>query len=358
MTKRSKGIAVVAVSALAAGAAGGWALSRPADSAAETPDTNQAQPTSSVTRQDLVETKDVDGTLGYGDQTKLATAAHGTVTWLPEQGSIVGRGKPLARVDQKPVTLLYGSVPMYRTLSDGDEGADVVQLERNLSALGYDGFTVDDEYTDATAQAVEEWQDDLGLDQTGTVTPAQVAFLPGAIRVADQIAEVGGQAGSALLSYTGTRRTATIALQVADQQLAKKGTKVTVELPSGDTAKGTINDVGTVAELPANDSGNQAGGNNDTDASDATIDVTVTMDDPKAGGSLDQAPVTVRLVSEQRKGVLTVPVSALLALKEGGYGVQVGTRIVPVKLGMFADGRVEISGSGITAGTKVGVPQT
>src|SRR5919197_1367739 len=123
MTKRSKGIAVVAVSALAAGAAGGWALSRPADSAAETPDTNQAQPTSSVTRQDLVETKDVDGTLGYGDQTKLATAAHGTVTWLPEQGSIVGRGKPLARVDQKPVTLLYGSVPMYRTLSDGDEGA-------------------------------------------------------------------------------------------------------------------------------------------------------------------------------------------------------------------------------------------
>jgi hypothetical protein len=82
------------------------------------------------------------------------------------------------------------------------------------------------------------------------------------------------------------------------------------------------------------------------------------MDDPKAGGSLDQAPVTVRLVSEQRKGVLTVPVSALLALKEGGYGVQVGTRIVPVKLGMFADGRVEITGSGITAGTKVGVPQT
>ena len=60
--------------------------------------------------------------------------------------------------------------------------------------------------------------------------------------------------------------------------------------------------------------------------------------------------------------MLTVPVSALLALKEGGYGVQVvaagATRIVPVKLGMFADGRVEISGSGITAGTKVGVPQT
>jgi peptidoglycan hydrolase-like protein with peptidoglycan-binding domain len=362
MTRRGKGLAAVAVSALAAGAAGGWALSRPTDSAAETPDTNQAQPTTSVTKQDLVETKDVDGTLGYGEQSKLATAAHGTVTWLPEQGAVVGRGKSLARIDQKPVTLLYGSVPMYRTLSDGDEGADVAQLEKNLSALGYDGFTVDDEYTDGTAEAVERWQVDLGLDETGTVTPAQVVFLPGAIRVADQIAEVGGQAGSALLSYTGTSRTVAIALEVADQQLARKGTKVTVELPSGGTAKGTITDVGRVAELPANDSGNQAGGSNDSDASDATIEVTVTMDDPKACGSLDEAPVTVRLVSEQRKGVLAVPVSALLALKEGGYGVQVvaagATRIVPVKLGMFADGRVEVSGPGITAGTKVGVPRT
>jgi multidrug efflux system membrane fusion protein len=60
--------------------------------------------------------------------------------------------------------------------------------------------------------------------------------------------------------------------------------------------------------------------------------------------------------------VLTVPVAALLALSEGGYGVQVvegtGTRIVAVETGLFADGRVEISGSGIAAGTNVGVPST
>jgi hypothetical protein len=68
----------------------------------------------------------------------------------------------------------------------------------------------------------------------------------------------------------------------------------------------------------------------------------------------------VAVVADQRKDVLTVPVAALLALAEGGYGVQVvegsTTRIVAVQAGMFADGRVEISGTGIDAGTVVGMP--
>lgn len=356
MSRRGKGLAAVAVTALAAGAAGGWALTSKAGSPeAEATTGTDTGPTTAVTKTDLVETQDADGTLGYGDQSKLGAPKQGTVTWLPATGATVRRGKTLAKIDQDPVTLLYGSVPMYRTLKDGDEGADVKQLEVNLSKLGYDGFTIDDEFTENTAEAVEEWQDDLGLDETGTVSPAQVVFLPTAIRVADHDTEVGSKTGAALLTYTGTRRTVTVKLKVSDQRLAKKGAKVTVELPSGQTAKGTITEVGTVAELPA------AQGNEQPDSTDATIDVTVTMADPKAGGSLDEAPVTVELVSDQRKGVLAVPVSALLALKEGGYGVQVAngnSTVVPVKLGMFADGRVEISGKGITAGTKVGVPQT
>ncbi len=358
MSARSKGLAAVAISVLAAGTAGGWALTRPASSAADTPPSadGTGTPTATVTKQDLVETKDVDGTLGYGETSKLTASAQGTVTWLPDTGSVVSRGKPLARVNQEPVTLMYGAVPMYRTLSDGSEGTDVQQLESNLSALGYTGFDVDDEYTENTAAAVEEWQEDLGLDETGTVSPAQVVFLPTAIRVSAHDAEVGGKAG-ALLSYTAVGRTVTVALPVADQRLARKGAKVTVELPSGQTAKGTVTEVGTVAELPES-----SGNGQEPSATDATIDVIVTLDDPKAGAGLDEAPVTVQLVSEQRKGVLTVPVAALLALKEGGYGVEViaggNSKVIAVKLGMFADGRVELSGAGITAGTKVGVPQT
>jgi membrane fusion protein, multidrug efflux system len=363
MTRSRKGLAVVAVSVLAAGGAGGWALTRPSGGAADAAPANEtARPTVPVTKQNLVQTTEVDGTLGYGDQQTLAAGLKGTVTWLAPEGSVVGRGKTLYKVDQEPVTLLYGSVPMYRELEDGVEGADVQQLETNLRELGYTGFTVDDEFTENTAEAVEEWQQDLGREETGTVEVGEVVFTPAPIRVAAHNASVGGQAGGTVFSYTWTTRLVTVPLPVADQRLAKKGAKVTVELPGGGTATGTIQSVSTVAEMPESSGSTGAGQPQASSSEDATIDVVVRLDEPGAAGRFDEAPVTVQLVSERRDGVLTVPVAALLALKEGGYGLEVvaegNTKVVAVRVGMFAGGRVEVSGSGIAAGVQVGVPQT
>jgi hypothetical protein len=60
--------------------------------------------------------------------------------------------------------------------------------------------------------------------------------------------------------------------------------------------------------------------------------------------------------------VLAVPVTALLALAGGGYGVEIVTgpgtdRLVGVQTGIFAGGRVAITGPGIAAGTRVVVAQ-
>jgi hypothetical protein len=69
--------------------------------------------------------------------------------------------------------------------------------------------------------------------------------------------------------------------------------------------------------------------------------------------------VKVGVTTGSRKGVLAVPVNALLALAEGGYGVRLtdGTgRIVVVSTGLFARGMVEVSGDGLTEGTRVEVP--
>ncbi|GFJ78748.1 hypothetical protein [Phytohabitans houttuyneae] len=88
--------------------------------------------------------------------------------------------------------------------------------------------------------------------------------------------------------------------------------------------------------------------------------MTVSVDDAKSVAGLDQATVDVAFTASERENVLTVPVAALLALAEGGYGVQVfdgtATRIVAVETGMFATGRVEISGDGIAEGMAVGMP--
>ncbi|HET6750828.1 MAG TPA: hypothetical protein VFL71_16395, partial [Actinomycetes bacterium] len=105
-----------------------------------------------------------------------------------------------------------------------------------------------------------------------------------------------------------------------------------------------------------------ASGSGDDPASDSTstVEVTVSLDRPKATGSLDQAPVEADITTETRKGVLAVPVNALLALAEGGYAVELdqggARRLVGVTLGLFADGLVEVKGGGLAAGDRVVVP--
>ncbi len=363
------GAAVVILGGAAAGLARAW------ESAAKEPATNPALPpaTAKVTRTTLVETKTVSGTLGYGDPAPISAAGTGTLTWIAPVGSTVTRGEPLYKVDERPVVALYGSLPLYRTLRAGVEGTDVEQFEENLSKLGYTGFTVDKAYTAATAEAARSWQADLGLPETGAVEPGQLVVTPGAVRVAEHTARVGDRiggetgGGASVLSYTGTTRLVTVGLEVADQALAVKGRTVTVTVPGRGPVKGRISQTGTVAtapeqasSAPAEPAGNAPAGSSST-ASDARIEVTVRIADQKKFGSLDGAPVDVDFVSAARKNVLAVPVAALLALPKGSYGVEIveggATRIVAVKTGMFAAGRVEISGDGIAEGVTVGVPK-
>jgi peptidoglycan hydrolase-like protein with peptidoglycan-binding domain len=309
-----------------------------------------------VTRTTLVDYETVSGELGYGDATAVsAKGGGGTVTWLPALGATVKRGQQLWRADDEPVVLLYGALPMYRPLASGVEGADVKQFEENLKALGYTGFTVDDSFSSSTSAAVRDWQEDLGLAETGRVEPAQVVYASREVRISALTAHVGDSAAGPVLSYTGSTRLVTIDLAVNDQRLATKGATATVTLPDGSTVDGVVASVGTVATAASNSNGQ------DQAATDSTIEVIVTVADQKALGTLEQGPVDVRLVAEQRENVLTVPVAALVALREGGYGVQVVegsiARYVAVEVGMFANGRVEVRGAGLAPGTQVGIPK-
>jgi hypothetical protein len=68
----------------------------------------------------------------------------------------------------------------------------------------------------------------------------------------------------------------------------------------------------------------------------------------------------VGIVSARARGVLAVPVSALVALAGGGYAVEVvhgaGSRLVAVRTGLFAQTLVQVSGPGLAAGQRVEVP--
>jgi peptidoglycan hydrolase-like protein with peptidoglycan-binding domain len=309
--------------------------------------------TTPVTRTSLATTQRVNGTLDYGAPVTVNGRGNGMVTWLPALGSVIHRGRPAYRADNRPVTLFYGNLPLYRQLRAGHIGDDVKEVERNLVALGYAGLTVDRRYTTATATAVREWQKDTGRTRTGVFDPADVVLAAAKLRVASIAAHLGDPADGPVLTYTGTARMVRIALDVALQNLVKRGITATVTLPTGKTVDGTVASVGSVATAAPAATGGAATG-------PATIEVIVTVPNQSVLGTLDQAPVVVELVSASVRNVLTVPVAALVAFAEGGYGVQVMTgpasRFVAVRLGMFADGRVQITGEGIAEGTLVAVP--
>ncbi|MET0133472.1 MAG: peptidoglycan-binding protein [Kibdelosporangium sp.] len=342
------GAAVVVV-----GAGGVAAFGFGGSDPAPPPATGLPPGTAEVASTTLTSTEKVAGTLGYGTANPLIRSGGGTVTWLPAAGEVVTRGKALYSVDDRAVPAFHGAVPAYRPLKSGVSGNDVKQFEENLHALGYTGFTVDDEFTSATATAVRKWQENLGRDETGTVQVTDIAVVPGDVRVAELKTQVGAQANGQVLTYTGTARTVTVALDVAKQHLVSSGIAATVTLPDGRTVPGTVTSVGNVATAkPAQ----QQGG-----STTSTVEVVVALADQEAAGRLDAAPVDVTLVADKRENVLAVPVGALVALAEGGYGVQVvnggSTRYVAVKTGMFANGKVEITGQGLAAGTVVGVPR-
>jgi hypothetical protein len=348
MSRRLRTVLAIGAAGAVAAAVAGAAVGLGGGAAGTTRGTGPVLATAPVTRATLTQTQQVNGTLGYGAPVTVNGAGGGVITWLPAPGAVIGRGQPVYRADNRPVPLFYGRLPLYRPLQAGDTGADVKEVERNLAALGYTGVTVDRYYTAATAAAVWQWQHDIGLTPTGVLTPAEVVLAPARLRVASLTAHLGDQAAGPALTYTGTTRVVQVALDVALQGLARRGAAATVTLPDGTTVHGTIATVGAVATAGA------------SAADPATIAVTVTIAHQAALGRLDQAPVTVKLTSARVKNVLTVPVAALVALAGGGYGVQVvtgtATRYVPVQLGMFAGGRVQVTGPGLAAGTRVGVP--
>jgi peptidoglycan hydrolase-like protein with peptidoglycan-binding domain len=317
-----------------------------------------------VQRRTLVDRTSEDGTLGYAGAAAVLARASGTVTWLPAVGDVVRPGQRLIAVDGKPVYLMDGAIPAWRAFKGGmSDGEDVRQLETNLSRLGYDpsgAMTVDDHFSAATAAAVRRWQKARGLTQTGHIDLGQVVFLRGGRRVSKRDVALGSEIGgggasagaggpTAVLETTSTKRQVTVNLEADKVSLARRGATVTVTLPDGSDVRGRITKVATVAQEQ------QSGGG---DGSTTTvIPVYIRLDRRARPPRLDAAPVSVAFARERRKNVLTVPVTALLALRGGRYAVEAVEgamrRTITVTPGLFAEGYVEIEGRGIHEGMRV-----
>ena len=339
--------------ALAVVAAGGWwAGARRAPGSAQA--AQVAVATGRVVRTDLSTTVQVDGALGYATPTTMVAQQAGVLTALPSAGQVVSRGQTLYEIDGRAIPLFYGSRPAWRSLSAGAAGADVGQLNANLRALGYGG-SAGSAFTAATSAAVKRWQGALGVSETGSVPAGDVSYAPAALRVATVRAKLGApvQPGEPVLDATSTELVVQAAVPVSEERLVAAGDPVSVTLPDGKTTvPGVVAFVSPVA-LNANASDNRG-------PSEPTVAITVTLQGAGVGGNLDQAPVTVNVVSASAPGVLAVPVNALVALAGGGYAVQIAEgssrHLVAVETGLFGGSLVQVTGTGVDPGAAVVVP--
>ena len=310
--------------------------------------------TATVQRTDLTETLTVGGQLEYGDPLDIGNLLTGTVTWTPALDSVVAEGEPLYRLDADPVLRMDGAVPAWRDLGpDVTNGRDVLQLERALFDLGYADdldMEVNGDWTWVTTIAVERWQEDHGLEEDGELPLGRVVFTDGDVRVASVAVEQGTpvEPGTAVLQVSDTERTVTVSVDPTQQELAPVHEAVELEFPDGTAARGRIREVEHVE-----------GDETTEETLNVTIEVAGSKADRKAvTKQLDGTSVQVGFAHTVAKDVLAVPVTALVALVDGGYGVEKvgadGARsYVAVTTGAFSETLVEIESADLAEGDEV-----
>lgn len=290
-------------------------------------------------------------------------SAHtGEIELVADPGPVT-TGQVLYTVDGRPITAIVTDETIDRDLSDGvTDGDDVRIVEEMLVSLGYEArgdLVPDDEFDEISAEAVEDWQDDLAdtwddgdVTVNGSIDLDDLVMVePGTTvgSVTDRDGDVVAT-GSELFTWSATdgQRIVTTSIEVADQDKLTEGAAVDVEFPDGAIVTGTVTEVATSSTVdPAN-----------PDA-EAELAVEIALPSlPDSATGLTELDVDIRLVDELAAGATVVPASALVVTADGGYAVEVvdgtATTSVAVEPGMFADGFVEVTG--IEPGTAVVVP--
>jgi len=129
-----------------------------------------------VQRGDLEKKEEYNGTIRQVDKSSIRSSLTGVVTYLPEEGSVINFGQVLYSVDGKPVVLLEGSLPFYRTLDlTSKDGPDIKQLEQSLIDMGYaqDSFIADETFDEETSDMLNSLYIDYGIETKAEITATE-----------------------------------------------------------------------------------------------------------------------------------------------------------------------------------------
>jgi peptidoglycan hydrolase-like protein with peptidoglycan-binding domain len=297
----------------------------------------------------------------------VAGLAGSTIDHQSPAGTKVTTGTALFWSNGFPVIAIEGDATatpvLARDLSDGvSDGVDVKLFEQALNTLGFNAdstMVVDDQFDSATATAAAAWLASLGItaDPATLVVPAgSFTVVPAGLSVGTALVTDGTvlEGDGVVMSLTAPSRQVTTTAPIGDDTFAL-GATIDVEFPDESVQPGTVVEVGNVA---ANTTG--------TPGDTPTVTITIGVDTiPATVDSFVEIPVTLRVVSANVPDAIVIPVSALLALKEGGYAVQEvtgsnpdgtnQTKLIGVTTGLFTNGFVQVEGD-LKADADVVVP--
>ena len=166
--------------------------------------------TTEIQKGDLAKKEEYNGTLRQTDSRVLNSPMSGVVTFVPKEGTIINFGEVLFAVDNKPVILVEGETPFYRTLDlNSDHGPDVFQLERALVFLGYaaEDFVPDETFDETTSNMLNALYIDYKIETKSETTPSEQVAINLKQTEVDNIEDTISDGGTTLTEVNSKKKT-------------------------------------------------------------------------------------------------------------------------------------------------------
>ena len=166
--------------------------------------------TTEIQKGDLAKKEEYNGTLRQTNSRVLNSPLSGVVTFAPKEGTIINFGEVLFAVDNKPVILVEGKTPFYRTLDlNSDPGPDVFQLERALVFLGYaaEDFVPDETFDETTSNMLYSLYIDYKIETKSGITPSEQVAINLKQTEVENIEDTISNGGTTLAEVNSKKKT-------------------------------------------------------------------------------------------------------------------------------------------------------
>ncbi|WP_181034350.1 peptidoglycan-binding protein [Arthrobacter sp. GMC3] len=157
-------------------------------------------------------------------------------------------GDLLYSVNLRPVVVAQGNIPSFRSLSEGDEGADVALLQEFLASKGLFFGKQDGKFRSDSTAAVKLWQKSLGGPTDGQVLFGDIVYidtLPAVITADPKLIAKGVtlSGGEMALRFRKPTPEFSIALSKKQRDSVQRGQNVEIE-NGGESWKAVVSEIG------------------------------------------------------------------------------------------------------------------